>query len=61
MFKTCRRMAPLTGVKILDLSRLLPGPYATQLLVDLGAQVTKMLVFVHEIICKISIAEFIIL
>jgi chromate transport protein ChrA len=54
-------MAPLTGVKILDLSRLLPGPYATQLLVDLGAQVTKMLVFVHEIIYKISIAQFIIL
>lgn len=29
----------LDGVKILDLSGLLPGPYATQLLADLGAHV----------------------
>ena len=32
----------LKNVQVLDLSRLLPGPYATQLLVDLGAQVTKL-------------------
>ena len=32
----------LEGVKILDLSRVLAGPYATQILSDLGAEVTKV-------------------
>ncbi len=31
---------PLSGVSILDMSRLAPGPYATMLLADLGAEVT---------------------
>jgi alpha-methylacyl-CoA racemase len=35
-------MGPLHGVRILDLTRLLPGAYATLLLVDLGAEVTKI-------------------
>ncbi len=35
-------MLPLDGVKVLDLSRLLPGPYATLVLADLGAQVDKL-------------------
>jgi len=32
----------LDGVRVLDLSRLLPGPFATQLLCDLGAEVIKV-------------------
>ncbi|MFT4947646.1 MAG: alpha-methylacyl-CoA racemase, partial [Natronomonas sp.] len=32
----------LDSVRVLDLSRLLPGPYATQLLADAGAEVVKI-------------------
>ena len=33
---------PLGGVRVLDLSAQLPGPYASQLLLDLGARVVKV-------------------
>ena len=35
-------MTALDGVKVLDLTRLLPGPFATMLLADLGADVLKV-------------------
>ncbi|MBU7018738.1 MAG: CoA transferase, partial [Theionarchaea archaeon] len=35
-------MHPLQNIKILDLSRLLPGPYCSMILADLGCEVIKI-------------------
>jgi alpha-methylacyl-CoA racemase len=37
-----RPMRALSGVRVLDLTRLLPGPFATLVLADLGARVDKL-------------------
>ncbi len=39
---TSRPLEPLDGVKVLDLSRLLPGPFCSLLLSDMGAEVVKI-------------------
>ena len=37
-----RRAGPLDGVRVVDFTELLPGPFLSQSLVDLGAQVVKI-------------------
>lgn len=39
---TCRPGAILAGVRVLDMSRVLAGPWAAQLLSDFGAEVVKL-------------------
>lgn len=42
MPSTIPLFVPLTGVRVLDLSRYLPGPFLTRILCDLGAEVVQI-------------------
>ena len=49
---------PLAGIKILEVGTMLAGPYATMMLSDLGAQVTKLEPPTGDISRKVSDSYF---
>lgn len=38
----CSSKGPLDGIKVLDMSRILAGPYCSMILGDMGAEVYKV-------------------